>query len=92
MGEKNGWSFENSNINYRKFLTKTLYKIVMYSYRLCVSYCCDHEHTSNFEKQFSWLISKKVYLPLFQFSNGMITSELNNRQSKTNVANMSTPP
>ena len=37
-------------------------------------------------------ISKKLYLPVSKFSNGIITSVLNNGRSKAGAVNMSTPP
>ena len=42
--------------------------------------------------RFPSLIFKRVYLPFSKFSNRMITSELNNGRSKTDVVLMSTPP
>ena len=37
-------------------------------------------------------MSKKVYPPAYKFSNGMMTSGLNNGRLKTGVFNISTPP
>ena len=42
-------------------------------------------------KFFSWLISRKVYLPVSKFSSRLIKSEINNGRSKAGVVNMSTP-
>ena len=57
----------------------------MYIYKLCGSYPRNYIHTKDFQK-----LPKMVYLPVFKFSNRMITSELNNAQS-IGVVNMSTP-
>ena len=37
----------------------------------------------SFQKLFPWLIPRKVYPSLCKFSNRMMTSGLNNEQSKT---------
>ena len=63
----------------------------MHSCKLFGNYSRNHECKKDF-KNVSWLISEKVYLPLCKFSNRMMTSGLNNGQSKTGVVNMSTPP
>ena len=45
--------------------------------------------TRTIPKHFPWVISEKVYLPVSNLSNRMMTSGLNNRRSKTLLANMS---
>ena len=50
----------------------------MYSCRLCGSYPRNNEHTENLKKIAN--ISKNVYLPVSNFSNGIITSGLKDRR------------
>ena len=60
----------------------------MYSCKLFSIYPHNQKYKKNFHKFFSWLISKKVYLPV---SIRMITPGLSNGRLKTGVVNMSTP-
>ena len=46
-------------------------------------------NTRGISKKNSLFISEKVYLPLTQLSNKLITSGLNDEQSKTGVVHMS---
>ena len=41
----------------------------MYTCKLFSVYLRDHEHTSDFQKDFSLLTFEKVYLPVSRFSN-----------------------
>ena len=64
----------------------------MYMCKYFGSYPRNFEHKKDFQKYFSSLIFETVYLPVAKFSNGIITSGLNNGRSKTNVVNMFTLP
>ena len=64
------------------------FKVVMYSCKIFGSYPRHHEHAKDFFC--SSLMFKKVYLPVFKFSNRLVTSGLSNEQSKTGVVIIST--
>ena len=59
-----------------------LYVVVV---RLCDGY---PQHTSDFQNIFAWLIFKIFHLPVYKFSNRMISSGLNNGRSKTGAVNV----
>ena len=68
--------------------TLTLYAVVVILYDGYPRY---HQHTNDFQNIFPRLIFNIFHLPVFKFSNRMITFGLNNGRSKTGVVNMFTP-